>query len=535
MSFMQNRSTDNRLPVALIATLLLAFFWLAVFHNPAPHHPLVVTEAPDNLQFSFLLQSHPSAAECETAAANIASAIQTGCRNCIIKQQQCLRSLDATQQRYLSTEPLGTPSVRLANGVVVFSSSNAELPLAACRESERKAFGNSDVKCYPANTLRTSPIPDKVFAAAEALWGLVPLIVACMACWLTCLLILRYQHLHAHLSHDQVDSGPQKFHAVPTPRIGGIGVLAGLLAGAGVVLFLRSVFSFSVIEFACLLLAGVPAFLGGIAEDLTKRTSVAARLLLTMVSAAVGALLLDAVLNRLDIPGIDAAFNSLPFAVAFTIFAVAGVTNAINIIDGYNGLASGYAVLVLAALAWVAAQVGDSVVLAASLTMLGALIGFMAWNYPRGKIFLGDGGAYLLGFWLAELSVLLVVRHPDLSPWFPLLLLVYPIFETLFSIYRKRLLRGYSPGHPDGLHLHMLIYKRLLGIAVESKNTDGIAHGNNRVAPYIWMGSLLFIVPSLFWWRSTPVLVVLTVVFCGAYLWQYRRLADESLRRSDSG
>jgi UDP-N-acetylmuramyl pentapeptide phosphotransferase/UDP-N-acetylglucosamine-1-phosphate transferase len=65
----------------------------------------------------------------------------------------------------------------------------------------------------------------------------------------------------------------------------------------------------------------------------------------------------------------------------------------------------------------------------------------LIWNYPRGKIFLGDGGAYLLGFWLAELSVLLVVRHPEVSPWFPMLLLVYPIFETLFSMYRSKVLQ----------------------------------------------------------------------------------------------
>src|SRR5258707_10042434 len=102
--------------------------------------------------------------------------------------------------------------------------------------------------------------------------------------------------------------------------------------------------------------------------------------------------------------------------------------------------------------------------------MLGAGLEFMAWNYPKGKIFLGDGGAYLLGFWLAELAVLLVARNPDVSPWFPLLLLVYPIFETLFSIYRRCFLHGRSSGDADALHFHQLIYKRLARIDVGSKD-----------------------------------------------------------------
>ena len=232
-----------------------------------------------------------------------------------------------------------------------------------------------------------------------------------------------------------------------------------------------------------------------------------------------------ATLDRLDIPGLDMLLLWPLFAIAFTAFAVGGVANAINIIDGYNGVAGGYAILVLGALAWVAFQVGDSVVLAASLIMIGALLGFLAWNYPKGQIFLGDGGAYLLGFWLAELSVLLVARNPDVSPWFPLLLLIYPIFETLFSVYRKKVLRGRSPGQPDGLHMHMMIYKRLARFGVGSKDGQIKTRRNSMVAPYIWCGTLIAIAPSIAIWRHTPALVVGAILFCLAYLWLYFRLA----------
>jgi UDP-N-acetylmuramyl pentapeptide phosphotransferase/UDP-N-acetylglucosamine-1-phosphate transferase len=97
-----------------------------------------------------------------------------------------------------------------------------------------------------------------------------------------------------------------------------------------------------------------------------------------------------------------------------------------------------------------------------SLTLTFALIGFFFWNLPFGYIFLGDGGAYLLGFLAGLLGVLVVERHPEVSPWFPLLLLLYPIYETIFSIIRKKFMRNASPFEPDPIHLHMLFYKRLI-------------------------------------------------------------------------
>ena len=73
--------------------------------------------------------------------------------------------------------------------------------------------------------------------------------------------------------------------------------------------------------------------------------------------------------------------------------------------------------------------------------------GFLVWNYPRGMLFAGDGGAYIWGVVIALASVSLVQRNVLVSPWFPLLLLIYPVWETIFSIYRK-LVRGVSPGWP---------------------------------------------------------------------------------------
>ena len=95
--------------------------------------------------------------------------------------------------------------------------------------------------------------------------------------------------------------------------------------------------------------------------------------------------------------------------------------------------------------------------------LVGATAGFLVWNYPRGKIFAGDGGAYVWGMVIAVACVQLVQRHRVVSPWFPVLLLIYPVWETLFSIYRK-VARGQSPGMADALHFHQLIFRRIVRV-----------------------------------------------------------------------
>jgi UDP-GlcNAc:undecaprenyl-phosphate/decaprenyl-phosphate GlcNAc-1-phosphate transferase len=303
--------------------------------------------------------------------------------------------------------------------------------------------------------IKPTPVP-----ADHLTLGLIGLCVAACVAWVVTGLIIRSEKFHCRFSHDQVGCGPQKYHALATPRIGGIALAIGLLT-TGLAFFWIAP-DLPLAGFWLLTCAAVPAFAGGLIEDFTKRVGVQERLILTMMSAAIGIWVLDAVLTTMEIPLLGQALKWMPFAMAFTIFAVGGVVNAINIIDGYNGLASGYAIITLAAIAWVATQVGDSFILFSSLTMLGCVMGFFFWNWPRGKIFLGDGGAYLLGFWLAELCVLLVVRNPDfVYARLCLALMIYPVFETVFTIYRRRFLQKQSPGQADNMHLHQLIYKNL--------------------------------------------------------------------------
>lgn len=334
------------------------------------------------------------------------------------------------------------------------------------------------------------------------------------------LLIIRFDHLHAHVSGDHDTGGVQKFHAHSVPRIGGVGIMLALLAQGVWLLFRQTDLG---VPFMLMLVASLPAFIGGLVEDLTKRVGVLARLGLTMCAALLGFWLLNATLTRIDVPLLDDLLRFGVVALLFTAVAVGGIANAINIIDGFNGLAGMVAVMILAALGYVAFILGDSLLWMLSLAAVGSILGFFVWNYPRGLIFLGDGGAYLIGFLIGEISVLLVARHPEVSPWFPLLLVIYPVFETLFSIYRRKFIKGVSPGMPDALHLHTLVFRRLVRWAIGVGSTAQVKQ-NAATSPYLWILCSISVFPALYFWRNTMALIVCVIGFAAIYIWLYQRI-----------
>lgn len=336
------------------------------------------------------------------------------------------------------------------------------------------------------------------------------------------LLVVRYSHLHDHITADHDTQGVQKFHTSPVPRIGGLGLVVGI-AGA---LLSRYLFNQSIGQFGLVLLAcALPAFAMGFLEDVTKQIGVKSRLLATAASAALAGYLLDAWIDGVQVLGLDNLMQHYPWlAIAFTCFAVAGVANAFNIIDGYNGLSGMVGLIILGGISYVAFQLGDHAIMIAAFSMMGAILGFLAWNYPRGLIFLGDGGAYLVGFWVAELSVLLTVRHEEVSKWFPVLLCFYPIFETLFTIYRRLIISRSHPGMPDASHLHQLIYKRVVRWAVGSSAPVDKMIRNALTAPYLWVLTSFTVFPAVLFWRDAWLLQVCVALFAIFYLVLYRQL-----------
>ena len=325
---------------------------------------------------------------------------------------------------------------------------------------------------------------------------------------------------HRMLDHDV--TGPQKFHAKPVPRVGGVGIVAGLMAVCLSLIWLQPPGGARTLM-ALLLCAG-PVFIVGLIEDLTKAVSPSKRLLAAAISAALAFWTMDAAITRTDIPGLDEIVRYTLGALLVTMLAVSGIANSVNIIDGFNGLASMCVMLMLAALAYVAFQVGDILLGTLAVAGIGAVLGFFLWNFPLGLVFLGDGGAYFLGFYVAELALLLLVRNPSVSPLFPLLVCIYPVFETVFSIYRRRFLRSLPPSVPDGIHLHSLIYRRVLRWAVGDRSARTLTRRNSMTAPFLWALCMLSVVPAVLFWNSTPAMAGFLGLFVISYVALYWRI-----------
>jgi UDP-N-acetylmuramyl pentapeptide phosphotransferase/UDP-N-acetylglucosamine-1-phosphate transferase len=358
---------------------------------------------------------------------------------------------------------------------------------------------------------------------APTIRDVLPLVISFVTAAMLTLFIVRSTARHAlPLLRDHDLSGPQKRHALPVPRVGGAGILFGAIAGLMVLGADRGAEALWLT--AGLMVCALPAFFAGLIEDLTKRVTPRRRLVAITLSAALAVALLDATIRRTEIPGLDWVVAFPIGAAIVTVFVVAGIANSINLIDGFNGLASMCVMLMLGALGYVAFGVGDGLIALMALSCAAAVGGFFVWNYPSGRIFLGDGGAYLLGFLVAELSVLLLMRNPGVSPLFPLLVCLYPVVETLFSIYRRRLLRERSAFEPDSIHLHSLIYRRLIRHAPAESSASALNRRNSMTAPYLWVVCALSVAPAVLFWDRTAVLAVCIAAFVTGYVVLYWRI-----------
>ncbi len=337
-------------------------------------------------------------------------------------------------------------------------------------------------------------------------------------------LIVRTSHLHGYITSDYNLGGVQKFHLIPVPRIGGISLIIGLTGAFGFYYLQNQITGKTLL---LLLLSAMPAFFMGFIEDLTKKVGVKSRLFATATSAFIAGHFLESWIFSVQIFGIDNLMEIYPWvAIIFTCFAVAGVANAFNIIDGYNGLSSVVCIIILLGLSYVAFQMEDFEIMIAALSMIFAITGFLFFNYPRGLIFLGDGGAYLIGFWVAELSILLTARHIEVSKWFPLLLCFYPIFETIFTIYRRMILKKSNPAKPDASHLHQLIYKRLIRSSSLNNDVKSVQRRNSLTSPYLWMLTLLTVITAIIFWHNHILLKFFTVVYAILYVYLYTTIVN---------
>ncbi|MEA3419663.1 MAG: glycosyltransferase [Campylobacterota bacterium] len=316
------------------------------------------------------------------------------------------------------------------------------------------------------------------------------------------IIVIYLSHKHDFFIDSHTDEKPQNFHTFSTPRAGGIGIVVAMLS------LLLTPLGWK------LFLSVLLAFASGIVEDFHLSVKPKTRLLLQFVAATGAVLLTHSVVTYLGF-GIY-----LPYwlGVVFSIFAIIGMMNAVNIIDGFNGLASGIILLILLSFGLVSDKVGDTQILAIIVVTASAVFGFFLLNFPKGKIFLGDGGAYLLGFMAALTGIFLAGNYEKVSPWFILAVLIYPAWEVLFSVYRK-MKAGRSPLEPDPYHMHMLIYRH-------------VTHNNPLTAVVILAGVGPFILLPALYANNSGANFATSLIFIIFYTLLYRYLYRKETARN---
>lgn len=330
-----------------------------------------------------------------------------------------------------------------------------------------------------------------------------------------CLALVNTQRWHGTLTLDST-LGVQKFHTAPTPRIGGLAILGAIAVTCAFAP--RSAGSL----LALMLFSAAPGFAAGFMEDLTKKVGVLERLLATLSCGVFAWLFTGSVLKHTGVAALDMLLAFTPIAVLFTAFCVGGMANAVNIIDGFNGLAGGVVIIMLTSLGLIAAQFGDTDLARVCFLIGASVLGFLAVNWPSGKIFLGDGGAYLLGFLVGWAAVMLVSRNPQVSPWAPLLACAYPVLEVAFSFYRKSRRAGSSPGQPDRVHLHMLVHRRL--VRAWLANWPACLQ-NSMTSPFAWLYAGTTATWAVLFPQATVALIAGLVLAAFGYSRVYTRLA----------
>ncbi len=313
----------------------------------------------------------------------------------------------------------------------------------------------------------------------------------------------------------------QSAHTGFVPRVGGLAVYVSVLGLIPLLSFgfipLSVVFNLNAEQLTWLILSAAPVFCVGLAEDLGFSMSPRRRLSASVISSLLTIFVFEVWLQKLGIPGIDKLLMFAPFAILFTIFATVGVVNAFNLIDGLNGLSSYVSISIATSLSILAFNVGNIQIMIFLILINSAMFGFAILNFPFGKIFLGDGGAYMLGHLLVWSAIILIEDASDVSPFAILLIFFWPVADTGLAIWRRWKL-GNPTDHPDRLHFHQLAM-RFLEIRFFGRYKRDIVNPISTVIliPMISAPQLLGII----FWDDLSVTVICTLILGSVFVITY--------------
>ncbi len=288
----------------------------------------------------------------------------------------------------------------------------------------------------------------------------------------------------------------RKVHKKPMPRLGGLAIFLSFL-------ICYMFFGQTTSQMLSIIIASFIIILFGIVDDinpLRARFKLIGHLIASCIIVFYGNVILQ------DIYIFNYYINFGALAKPLTIFFIISCINAINLIDGIDGLAGGISSIyffTIAVIAYITNRIGG-LDIALSIIMCGATLGFLVFNFPPAKIFMGDTGSQFLGFMIAIISLLGFKNVTFRSFIVPIVVLAIPIFDTLFAILR-RTLKGESIGTPDKEHFHHQLLKMKFSTrttvltiyfidAAFALVSIFLTIGDNKLASYIYIILLIVLI-----------------------------------------
>lgn len=265
----------------------------------------------------------------------------------------------------------------------------------------------------------------------------------------------------------------RRMHKKPTPRIGGLAIIFGFTVAT--LCFAQP----SRQLYGTLAGAAIIAVMGVIddCKNLPAKLKFVIQIIAALVVVFAGDIKIDVFTNPNFLS--DNPYWVLPewLSVTLTVIWIVFITNAVNFIDGLDGLAAGVSAIMSISLVFISIRVGEYSIAILGIALMGSCFGFLPFNFNPAKIFMGDTGSTFLGFMLATLSIQgLFKSYAVISFAVPLLILGLPLFDALFAMIR-RILRGQSPMTADRGHLH----HRLVDMGFSQKQTVFILYAISGV------------------------------------------------------
>jgi len=308
---------------------------------------------------------------------------------------------------------------------------------------------------------------------------------------------------------------PQSFHVTATSVSGGTGIFFLFLILNLYLFATNNIIYYEYLSFCSLF------FILGLSDDLKLNLKPKFRLLAMLFLLGTLVVANNFYIENTGISLLNRFLKIDIFSLFFICLCFLFIINGSNLIDGYNGLLGIHTLIILINLCLINYFGGKNDLAFYILCVIFILAIFLKYNFPKATIFLGDGGSYFLGTFIAISIIKTSIANPTVSPFYFCILLFYLFFEVFFSFIRKIFKERMSPLFPDKKHLHMLIYQNFI------KRNKNKLKSNYYVSIVINMVYIMLIIPATFMMKNGLFCKYYSVLFFVIYLSVYKACLEK--------